>query len=140
MIQFPRKWLLYDFTDSRGQSIVSRWAEEKRIDDDMRAKVDVKLDLLAKLGPDLPPGLLAGTSFRNVDKLRIFGKRVTWRFMICRGPINPAVEFTIIYIAQERNRKLVPKNADELADNNRKIIIDNVERRRKHERLGAGTN
>ena len=133
MIEFPRRWRLFDFLDSRGLSVFAEWAKD--VDKKMRARVNQKLDLLERHGPDLPPGLLAGTKFKHVDKLRIFGPGVTWRVLICKGPIVNDHEFTILFIAQEKDRKLIPEDADRRADDNRKEIISDPERRRIHERI-----
>lgn len=133
MIQFPRRWRLYCFRDSDGESIVKNWARGK--DKDIIARFNQKFDMLERHGSDLPPGLLAGTKFKHIDKLRIFGKGVTWRVLICKGPISNDFEFTILYIAQEKDRKLIPKDAERRADENRNEIIANPGRRRDHERL-----
>jgi hypothetical protein len=60
---------------------------------------------------------------------------VTCRIMICKGPLSNNAEFTILFIAQEKDRKLVPRDADKCADDNRAEIIANPEGRCKHERL-----
>lgn len=133
MIEFPRRWRLYDYIDLRGMSVYERWAKDA--DKKMRARVNQKLDLLERHGPDLPPGLLAGTKFKHVDKLRVFGPGVTWRILICKGPIANEHEFTILFVAQEKDRKLIPEDADRRADDNRKEIISDPERRRIHERV-----
>jgi len=133
MIQFPRRWRLYDFVDNDGKSIIKKWMRGK--DKDIIARFNQKFDMLERQGSDLPAGLLAGTKFKHVDKLRIFGKGVTWRVLICKGPISNDFEFTILFIAQEKDRKLIPKDAEKQADENRSAIITSSNRRREHERL-----
>lgn len=133
MIQFPRRWRLYDFVDTDGEGVSEKWSRKK--DRDIIARFDQKLDLLECHGPDLPPGLLAGTRFKHVDKLRIYGKGVTWRVMICRGPASVDFEFTILYIAQEKDRKLIPKDADKRAEENRCEPLADPSRRCNHKRL-----
>jgi hypothetical protein len=133
MIQFPRKWRLFDFVDTRGRSIVKEWAKNQ--DDAMKARVNQRLDILERHGPSFGAGILAGTRHKHIDKLKVYGKGVTWRIMICKGPISNEFEFTILYIAQEKDRKLIPKDADKRADQNRTEIIANPERRCEHERL-----
>jgi hypothetical protein len=131
MIPSGPKWRIYEFLDARGKGVIEEWLDT--VDDDMRARFHQKLDLLAEHGPDLPPGLLAGTNYKHIDKLRIFGKGVTWRVMLCKGPISNETEFTILFIAQEKDRKTIPKDADRRADNNRRIIIADSSRRRLYE-------
>ncbi len=134
MIQFPRKWRLYDFVDNRARNIVKEWAKGQG--DDLKARVNQRLDMLERHGPELPSGMLAGTRQRHIDKLKIYGKGVTFRIMICKGPIENNFEFTILCIAQEKDRKLIPPDADRLAEENRQTVISNPEERRcAHERL-----
>lgn len=135
MIEFPRRWRIYAFTSRRGVSVIQDWASEIKGDKDLLARLNQKLDLLEANGSDLPPGLLAGTTFRHVDKLRIFGRKQTWRIMVCKGPIANEFEFTLLYAAREKDRKLIPPDAYKQADDNRKRIIADLTRRREHERI-----
>lgn len=132
MIEFPRRWRIFAYIDSRGDSVIDEWARD--VDKGMLARFHQKLDMLEFHGSELPPNLLGGTKFKHVDKLRIFGNKVTWRVMVCRGPIDVHREFTILYFAQEKDRKLIPKDADKRADDNRAEIISDPERRRIYER------
>ena len=134
MIQFPRNWRLYDFVDIRARNIVKEWAKTQG--DELKARVNQRLDMLERHGAELPSGMLAGTRHKHIDKLKIYGKGVTWRIMICKGPIENNFEFTILYIAQEKDRKLIPPDADRRAEENRQAVIANPEERRcDHERL-----
>ncbi|GEM_PF-575803 len=135
MIEFTHN--LFEYLDHRGVGVVEDWKRGK--DKDIIARVDRKLDLLNQHGSDLPPGLLAGTKSRHIDKLRIFGKGVTVRVLICRGPINPRDEFTVLFIAQEKDRKLIPKDAESRAEQRRQEILINAERRRRYERANQGS-
>lgn len=135
MIEFPRRWRIYAYISRRGISVIQDWASEIRGDKDLLARLNQKLDLLETNGSDLPTGLLAGTAFRNVDKLRIFGRKQTWRIMVCKGPINNDFEFTLLYAAREKDRKLIPPDAYKQADDNRKRIIADPTRRIIHERI-----
>jgi hypothetical protein len=133
MIQFPRTWRLFDFVDSRGYSIVKEWARTQG--DDLKARVNQRFDMLERHGADLAAGMLAGTRQKHIDKLKVYGKGTTWRIMVCKGPVNNEFEFTILYIAQEKDRRLIPSDADKRAEEHRQIIISNPLRRCKHERL-----
>jgi hypothetical protein len=135
MIEFPRRWRIYAALGSRDKTVIQEWAVEIKGDKDLLARLNQKLDLLEKHGSDLPPGLLAGTSFRNVDKLRIFGNKQTWRIMVCKGPIRNDFEFTLLYAAREKDRKLLPPDAYKRADDNRRAIMDDESRRKLHERI-----
>lgn len=135
MIQFPKRWRIYAYIDSRDISVVEQWARDIKRDKDLLARLNQKLDMLEKHGSDLPAGLLAGTKFKHVDKLKIYGRKTTWRVMICKGTQSPEFEFTLLYVAQEKDRKLIPPDAYKRADDNRREIISNPERRRLHERI-----
>ncbi|MBA3765857.1 MAG: hypothetical protein H0W99_02495 [Acidobacteria bacterium] len=135
MIEFPQRWRIYAFIDSRGISVVEEWAQDIKRDKDLLARLNQKLDLLERHGSELPTGLLAGTKFKHVDKLKVFGRKTTWRFMVCKGPISKEFEFTLLYVAQEKDRKLIPLDAYKRADDNRQEIINNPARRKIHERI-----
>lgn len=135
MIEFPQRWRIYAYIDSRDISVIQEWARDIRYDKDLLARLNQKLDLLERHGSDLPTGLLAGTKLKHIDKLKIYGRKTTWRVMVCKGPINNEFEFTLLYVAQEKDRKLIPPDAYNRADDNRKEIISDPTRRQIHERI-----
>ncbi len=137
MIEFPKRWRVYAYTGGRIKSVAQEWARDVKYDKDLLARLNQKLDSLEKHGTELSTGLLAGTSFKHVDKLRVFGRKTVWRFMVCKGPISNDFEFTLLFVAQEKDRKLIPKDAYKRADDNRKDIISNPERRKIHERISG---
>jgi hypothetical protein len=55
--------------------------------------------------------------------------------MLCKGPINHETEFTLLIGATEKGDRLIPKDVDEEADQRKKIIIKNPNRRKDHERV-----
>ena len=135
MIEFPRRWRIYAYISNRGVSVIQDWASEIKGDKDLLARLNQKLDLLERNGSDLPTGILAGTKVRNVDKLKIFGRKQTWRIMVCKGPIDNDREFTLLYAAREKDRKLIPPDAYKRAEENRQRIIADPSRRIIHERI-----
>src|ERR1035437_4876898 len=102
---------IYEFLDIRGYGILESWQEEHSQDRASLSRLDQKLDWLENHGKDLPPGLLAGTKHKRVDKLKVFGKGTTWRFMVSKERVGNQFEFTFLFIAQEKDRKLIPKDA-----------------------------
>ena len=71
MIKDKGEWRLFDYVDSRGVNVIKEWM--LGLEKAERARLNRKLDMLAQNGPDLSPGLLAGTKLRHIDKLRITG-------------------------------------------------------------------
>jgi hypothetical protein len=125
-------FVLFDYTDANGKNDIKEWALglEKR----ERAKLNAKLDMLAKLGSDLFPQVLTGTPTPGILKLRVKGK-VQLRPMLCKGPINIEKEFTLLIGAKERGSQFVPEKADEKANVRKQIIVENHTRRCPHERV-----
>jgi hypothetical protein len=127
-----QRWTLYEFLDPRGQGIIEGWVRQERLQKDARARLNAKLDLLEQSGPDLSSGLLAGTKERHIYKLRVKAPKLQLRPLLCRGPLAPDAEFTLLLGAIERNNKL-PDNALTQAAAHREIIIQTRNRRRLHE-------
>jgi hypothetical protein len=98
-------WRIFEYLDSRGDSVIGVWLKEKSISERDRGQLVMKMDLLAMQGPSLPPRLLAGPikSKRNrkmqshIYKLIIHGDRML-RPMLCKGPIDMACEFTMSWV------------------------------------------
>ena len=123
---------LYDYFNGR-RNVFAEWA--CRLGQKERGRLNLKLDMLALHGSNLPTGLLSNTRSRHIKKLRIFGP-IALRPMLCKGPINNDSEFTLLLGAEERNRALVPRRADHLAEEHRQEVLrDPVNRRRRHERI-----
>ncbi len=126
-------WSLYEFLDTRGRGIIGVWLEETQIQKKARILLQQKLDMLEIAGPNLPAGLLAGPFDRHLYKLRINAQGVQLRPILCRGPIDPDAEFTLLLGARERGDRWNPRDAPQRATTNRQIILDHPDRRRPHE-------
>ena len=123
-------WIVYDFTDGNGASVIGEWIRAEGL-----GKADVgafkqKVFLLRQHGPDLPSGILAGPIYRNIHKFRVNTVERALRPMVCRGPINNDGEFTFLLGAVEVNSKLQPGDAPQQADTNRTVLMEHTERRR----------
>jgi hypothetical protein len=79
--------------------------------------------------------LLAGPiqKQRHIYKLVIHSS-VMLRPLLCRGPLQMALEYTLLMGAIERNWRL-PAGALQQAEANRLIILADPSRRVKHERI-----
>jgi hypothetical protein len=90
--------------------------------------------MLEQHGPDLPPALLSDSSVSGIKKLKVHGN-VQLRPHLCAGPINRSQEFTILVGAKEKDWKLDPSNAGEIAEKRRNEIVTDPTRRVPHERI-----
>jgi hypothetical protein len=126
-------WTLYDYIDNRGRNSIKDWA--KTLEKEERARLNAKLDMLAKNGPNLALGLLTDTRLPHIKKIKVKG-RVQVRLMLSRGPIDNNKEFTLLFGATEKGFRLIPEDADYRAETRRQEILQNTNNRRcPHERL-----
>ena len=126
------KYALFDYLTDKGINDFKIWTE--KLQKTQRAKLNLRLDMLENKGPDLFPNILTGTDTAGIQKLRVPGK-VQLRPMLCKGPINTEKEFTLLIGAMEKQDKLQPKKADQIANKRKKDVIKDKTRRTKHERI-----
>ena len=133
----PKLWLLYDYVNSGGRNDFAEWT--RTLEKPIRAKLNAKLDVLQRLGPETPvvAGPLKNTSNRGTQiyKLRITANNVQLRPMTCKGPINLEAEYTLLLGCTERDDAYVPRDAVDRAELNRAAILKNKTRRCAHERI-----
>lgn len=126
------KFALFDYIDEHGNNDIKIWTQG--LQKTQQAKLNVRLDMLKKLGSELFPHVLTDTSTPGIQKIRVKGK-VQLRPMLCKGPINKEKEFTLLIGAKEIGSCFDPKKADEKAKDRKQIINTNPNRRRPHERV-----
>jgi len=134
--------LLWDYLHGLGRNEMQAWAKKEKLGVRERAQLNQKLDMLAQIGFDTACHLefLAGTSgeFNQVYKLVVKSQRML-RPMLCRGPIDPKGEVTLLCGAIEKDFKLVPPAAAEQAERNRRQVIGadaaGITKRIDHERF-----
>ena len=126
------KWKIYDYVDHRTINLIEQWLYQS-LQVQERARMIRKLDALRANGPDLSSELLSDTPSPHIKKLRLNG-RVAPRLLLCRGPVDPATEFTLLFGCTERDRVFVPANAIATALEHRDFVTkDPVKRRTRHE-------
>jgi hypothetical protein len=125
-------WMLYDYRDSRNRNPVREWSERLQKKD--LARINHRIDMLGGKGKDFCPGLagpLHGSP--HLYKIKINGT-VAARMILCKGPINMEIEYTLLLGAFERDDEL-PAGTIETAESCRQAIIrDPKNRRGPHER------
>jgi hypothetical protein len=124
-------WDIYEFLDHRGDGIIVGWIKREKIQKAAIAVLSQKVDLLRRVG-QLPPQLLAGPIEGHIYKLKVKG-RVQLRPMLSKGPINNDTEYTFLLGCVERGGELDPLDAPGRAEANRKIIIGDNNRRKRHD-------
>jgi hypothetical protein len=127
-----KEFTLSDYIDEKGNNDFKKWTETlQKVE---RAKLNAKLDMLKLFGSELFPEVLTGTPTSGIQKLRVKGK-VQLRPMLCKGPINHETEFTLLIGATEKGNLLIPKDVDKEANKRKKMIMENPNRRKDHERV-----
>jgi hypothetical protein len=124
-------WELFDYINEDGVNEIALWT--RRLEKRQRIKLNQKLDMLQKHGPELPPQLLAGPIFGHIYKLKVKGN-VQLRPMLCKGPVDNDGEYTLLLGAIETDDEL-DRSPEEAARIREIIIADPLRRRRTHERI-----
>ena len=135
MADESRQVILYDFTEANGANPFKIWG--LALTHTEQGRLDEKLDHLERYGQDVGSQLLSRvTSYKKLWKLRFKVQNVQIRPILCRGPVRPLLEFTLLAGSKERDNKLTPRGVDEKAEANRKTVTKDHTRRRRHEWLG----
>lgn len=116
--------------ENNGESVISDWGYYKQ----KEAKFDRKIHMLQQAEVDtrtgrvnLPQNLLAGPGVYKqkwIYKLKLHGD-VQLRPMLCLGPKDRETEWTLLSRAIEKDSKLIPANAADIAEARRQEIINN---------------
>jgi len=127
---------IFEWLDARGNGVIS----DARLQVQQRAKLDQKLGMLRRAEVDqfgrvnLPEGLLAGPGVYGqkwIYKLKLQGN-VALRPMLALGPVDREREWTVLFVAEERDRTLHPPGriAAAEAEARRQQVITDPRRRR----------
>lgn len=129
--------MLWDFLSARGENVILRWVKTARLTTRDRAALNQKLDRLRQMDFELAIGtkLLAGPIYKHIYKLVIHGD-VMLQPMLCRGPIDPDTEYTLLLGAIEKGGNL-PRGSMQQAEENRQTVLHDPSRRAPHERIST---
>jgi hypothetical protein len=128
-------WRIYEYLEG-DESAIGVWLREQKITERDRGQLLQKMDMLAMLGTDLPPKLLAGPIKSKkkrqeqspIYKLIVHGQRML-RPMLCRGPVDMDGEFTMLIGAIEKDG-ILDVDATEAEVRRQRIIADPKNTRR----------
>jgi hypothetical protein len=124
-------WTLYDYIDGQGNNDFVAWSKDLQKPE--LAKLNRRLKALEDNGPALAPQMLAGplTGYPHIWKLKINGK-IALRPLLCKGPLNNEIEFTLLKGAFEVGYQWQPASAPGEAVNRRDIVLRDAKRRTPH--------
>lgn len=123
-------WKFFEWVDRRGQGAFSAWRlslprrERATLDEKMRAIQQFGIEVCCLKGP------LRG--HRHLYKIRVQGPRAL-RPLLCRGPLEPDEEFTLLAPMVEVGDVDTPAGAKNEADRRREEIIHDPSRRMRYE-------
>ena len=131
-------YAIWDFVSPRGENLILRWAKDENLTKADRARLDQKLDRLAQVEFALAVStkLLNGPLRKEIYKLKVHGQ-IMMRPLLCRGPFQKEMEYTLLVGAVEKNSKLKPSTCLKEAAANREAVIADGNRRRRHERFST---
>jgi hypothetical protein len=140
-------WALYDYCDPprRGgeppQNRIQEWMEG--LQRPQWAKVNVRLDAIIvdprnESGDVGPPQFVSeslGGLYIDLHKIKIQGgpSGANTRIIVCRGPVDPRREITLLYGARELGRNWVPADARDRALERLASLRADLRRRVPHE-------
>lgn len=124
---------IYDYVNQSGKNEFREWASRQQ--KVPLGKLNEKIDLLMLYGETLSPHTLTDSGVAGILKLRIQGP-VKLRPLLCRGPVNNQLEYTLLMGAKEIGSKWEPKMAPTAAAKLKaEVINDPANRRTNHERV-----
>ena len=131
------QWKVYFYLAGRRRdNAIKAWLKDEAISVAQVAAFQDKIDTLEESGPDMVPGFISETPVAaDIYKMKIKGNKgmKQLRPMCCWGPFG-SNEYTILIGAIEKDGKLIPEDAKERAQANRKELIADRSRRTR-ERL-----
>ena len=123
---------IYEYTDRHGVGVITDWMR-RRLQRVQRVRLASKIDLLSRIDAGLQASFVKGPIGGHIYKLKVLAGRVQLRPMLCKGPIDNANEWTLLFPAIERGDQLEPADAVEKAEARRQEIIADRRRRKVYE-------
>lgn len=116
--------------------MISRWAKAEKLSTKDRAKLNQRLDRLAQVEFEqaISTKLLNGPLRKEIYKVKAHGQ-IMMRPLLCRGPFQKEAEYTLLVGAIEKNWKLEPSTCLGDAEDNRRTLLADKNRREAHVRF-----
>lgn len=132
-------WAIYDYLGPQGVNEFYTWCGSLQKAE--LAKINYRIDMLEQHGPGLAPKILSGPirGQRHIYKLVING-RIALRPLLCRGPVRPNEEFTMLMGALEVGWKWEPRDAPARSEKRRQEVSANFQDRRCSHEQYTGDN
>ncbi len=112
-------WYFKVFLDSKGVNEINDWLQS--MPPSFRAKVDTIIAYL-EVQKDMRCKWFKNVKgYKNVYELRFPHNKIQYRPLGCFGPGKD--EFTLVFLAEEKGDKFVPKDAPEKAVNRFKLAL-----------------
>jgi hypothetical protein len=128
---------LYDALDEKGVNVIEEWT--RRLEKTDRARLNLKLEMLQKFkfeqmtASKVLHGPINKTG--HIFKLRA-QTNVAMRPLLCRGPIENLMEYTLLFGTFETGGILTPSDVRRAVNNRDAILTDPKNRRERHVRIG----
>ena len=118
---------IWEFMSDGRHHVIRKWLKEEAISFKDQARLDLTLDRLRTLDFALISQKLMADPLRGskVYKLRLRCENRELRPMLCRGPVGPPADYTLLLGAHEVGDRLHPADAPARADKNRTTLIAN---------------
>jgi len=116
---------VWEFLMGGSRRVIDAWLKEENISPQERAKLDFAVNQLRTLDLGLISRKLVAGPLRGTKlyKLRLRCRNRELRPLLCRGPIGPGHDCTLLQGAIEVGDKLKPRDAEERANEHRETLI-----------------
>jgi len=127
VIPFP-SWRVFYIVDARGNNVIRRWMDEQSASPADRVAFQALIDICEYSGPD---ALLANTKDLGNGFYALWSKRkggINPSPVFCRGPFSES-EITFLAGARMEGKKLTPRYARGIAEENLEVLLSQPKRR-----------
>lgn len=121
-------WTIRCYLDANGVDVIDEWFET--VSDAVAAKFDTRMRYLQQQPPEAwkrPDFDTLHNEGAGLGEIRFEREKVNYRPI---GFFSGRMEFTLLLVAIEKDRKFIPKSACKIAQRRKKEVIENRSRAR----------